>query len=212
HVTGVQTCALPIFLAHLGDAGFVLHGDAPLLIHLDVGIGVGAGVGAEHEGVALHTGGGVDGALVDLHQAPVGGAAAVLGDGLGHDLGPGVGSHVDHLGPGVLVLALAGEGDGQHVGPGAPAHHVHRRVLHGDLGADVGVDPFHGGVLVGHRPLGHQVVDVVGPVLDGGVPDARPLQGHQLHHGAVEGVGGVDGRRAAFHVVHERPLVGDDEG
>src|SRR5690606_26890814 len=69
-----------------------------------------------------------------------------------------------------------------------------------------------GGALVGHRPLGHQVVDVLRPVLDGGVADAAVLESDQLNHRAVQRVGGVDGRRAAFDVVDEGTLVGDDQG
>src|SRR5690606_565088 len=199
-----------LLLAYLGDAGLVLDGDV-VLVDLHVRVGVGARGGAEHQRVALDAAGAAHGALLDLHQAPVGGATAVLGDGLGHDLGPRVGGRVDHLAAGVLVLARAGEGDGQDVGTGAAAHHVDRRVFQRHLGADVAVHPLHGGALVGDGPLGHQIVDVLGPVLDGGVADAGVLQRHQFHHGAVQRVSGVDGRRAALHVVDEGPLVGDDQ-
>src|SRR5690606_6443426 len=115
------------------------------------------------------------GALLDLHQSAVGGPAAAPGHRLGDDGGGGVRRAVHHLGAGVLVLALSGEGDGQGLALGVLAHQVDRRVLHGDLGADVAVDPLHGGALVGDGTLGDQVVDVVRPVLDGRVAAAGVL-------------------------------------
>jgi hypothetical protein len=82
---------------------------------------------------------------------------------------------VDHLGAGVLVLALAREGDGEGLALGVLAHQVDGRVLHGHLGADVAVDPLHGRALVCHGALGDQVVDVVRPVLDGRVAARAPF-------------------------------------
>ena len=61
-------------------------------------------------------------------------------------------------------------------------------------------------------PLGDQVVDVGGPVLDGRVGDARTLERHQLDDGRVQGVGRVHRGRAALDVVHLGALVGDDQG
>ena len=76
-----------------------------------------------------------------------------------------------------------------------------RAVLGADLGvarqaAGVRVDPLHGRVGVGVGSLGDQVVDVVGPVLDGGVADLGARQGHDLDHRGMERVGGVDRRGA----------------
>ena len=76
---------------------------------------------------------------------------------------------MDDLAAGILVLTLAGECDREDFAASSPAHHVDRRILHGQLAAQVPVDPLHGGVFVGHRPLGDQIVDVVSPVLDGGI-------------------------------------------
>ena len=78
--------------------------------------------------------------------------------------------------------------------------------------AEVAVDPLHGGLLVGHGALGDQVVDVVGPVLDGGVTHPRARLADDFHHRAVQRLAGVRRRRAAFHVVHLGALVDDDQG
>src|SRR5690606_40816718 len=144
-----------------------------VLADVVVGVGVGAADRVDEQRVALDRGLGAVGALLDLDQAAVGGAAAAAGHRLGDDGGRGVRGAVHHLGAGVLVLALAGEGDGQRLALGVLAHQVDRGVLHGHLGADVAVDPLHGGALVGDGALGDQVVDVVRPVLDGRVAAAR---------------------------------------
>src|SRR5207248_10983554 len=93
---------------------------------------------------------------------------------------------------------------------GALAHQPHGRVLHGDLGAEVAIEPFHRGVVVGYGPLGDQVVDVVRPVLDGGVAAPPPRLDDDLDDRRVQGVARVDGSRAALDVVDPRVLVDDD--
>jgi hypothetical protein len=88
---------------------------------------------------------------------------------------------------------------------------VDRGVLHGELRAEVAVHPLDERVLVRDGALGDEVVDVVRPVLDRGVADARALQRHELDDGAVERVAGVRRGGAALDVVHGRSLVRDDE-
>ena len=93
----------------------------------------------------------------------------------------------------------------------ARLHQVDRGVLHRQLGAQVAVDPLHGGVAVGDGALGHQVVDVVRPVLDGRVAAARARLDDDLDHRRVQRVGRVGRRRAALDVVHVGALVDDDQ-
>ena len=116
-----------------------------------------------------------------------------------------------HLGAGVLMLAGRGEGDRQNLAAGTRLHHVDGRILHRQPAAEIAVDPFHQGVFVGHRPLGHQVVDVVGPVLDRGVAAAGMLLDHDFDHGRVQAFGRVHRGGAAFDVVHFGPFVHDDQ-
>src|SRR5699024_6323292 len=95
---------------------------------------------------------------------------------------------------------------------GVLAHQVDRRVLHRHLGADVAVDPLHGRALLAGGALGDQVVHVVRPVLDGRVAAPATLLDHDLHHGRVQRVGGVDRRGATLDVMHVGILVDDDQG
>ena len=86
-----------------------------------------------------------------------------------------MGGHVHHLGAGVLLLAGACETDGQRLATGVLIHEEAGRVLHGDRGTHVAVDPFHGAALIDHRTLGDQVENVGRPVLDGRVAYASIL-------------------------------------
>jgi hypothetical protein len=63
---------------------------------------------------------------------------------------------------------------------------------HRDLRAEVAVDPLHGGVALGHGPLGDQVVDVRRPVLNGRVATPTALGDVDLDDCRMQGVGGVD--------------------
>src|SRR5438552_14639391 len=141
---------------------------------------------------------------LDTNQTPIAGPAAVLRDGLRGDDAGRVRRGVDRLPARVRVHPLAGERHGEHFAPRSLAQQVDGRVLHGDLRTDVAVDPLHHGVLVGGRALGHEVVDVGGPVLDRGVPDPRTLHRLDLDDGRVQGVARVDRGRATLDVVHVR--------
>src|SRR5690606_28617803 len=199
-----------LVLAHLRHGRLMTHLGV-VLLHLHVRVGVGAAVLVEDQGVAAHHAPGVLGAGLDPDQTAVAGAATTLGDRLGDDRRGGVRGDVDHLGPGVLVLALAREGDGEDLTVGARLHEPDRRVLHGEAAAEVAVDPLHAGVAVGDGTLAHQVEDVVRPVLDGRVPAAAVLLDDDLDHRGVEGVRGVHRSGTALDVVHVGALVHDDQ-
>ena len=118
---------------------------------------------------------------------------------------------MDDLAARVLVLALAGERDREDLAARALAEQLDRRVLHRQLRAEVAVDPLHHGVLVGDRTLGHEVVDVVGPVLDRRVAAAAALLDDDLDDRRVQRVARVDRRRAALDVVDLGALLDDDQ-
>src|SRR5690625_6960772 len=96
-----------------------------------------------------------------LDQAAVGAASPAARDRLGDDRAAGVGRHVDHLGSGVLLLALAGECHRERLAASVLAHQPDGRVLHGDLGAAVAVDPSHGAAPLATGALGDLVLHVV---------------------------------------------------
>src|SRR5436190_5111371 len=199
-----------LLLADLRDRGLVADIDV-VLADADRRVRVRARVGIEQQRVAHDLGLRAVGALGDLEQAAVRAAPAVLGDRLGEDVRGRVRGGVDDLAAGVLVLAVAGERDRQDLAVGALAHQVDARVLHRELRTEVAVDPLDRRVGVGPRALGHEVEDVVGPVLDRRVADPRARLGEQLDDRGVEAVARVRRRRAALDVVHVGALVGDDD-
>ena len=179
---------------------------------LHVRVGIRDRLVVEDERIALDVRLATIGVVLDPHEAAIAGAATVLGDRLGDDLGGGLRGGVDHLRAGVLMLIGTGVGDRQHLARGLRAGQNDRRVLHRELRADVAVDPLHMALGFDVGPLGDQVEDIVGPVLDGGVGDASRRLHHDLHNRGVQRIRGVGRGRAALDVVHLRTLVGDDQG
>jgi len=143
----VQTPALQVeqlLFGDLGDAGLVLDPHV-VLGHIHGGIGVAAGLMSDEQGVALHVGLAAVGPADNLDQAAVAGTPVVLADGFRDDPAGGICRGVDHLGAGVLVLAMAGEGDRQYLAVRSFPLKDDGRILHGELGADVAVHPLHHG-------------------------------------------------------------------
>ncbi|CAB4560903.1 unannotated protein [freshwater metagenome] len=93
---------------------------------------------------------------------------------------------MNHLGTGILVLPLAGESNRQSLTTSTLASKDYRWILHGHLGTDVAIDPLHGCTFVCDSTLGNQVVNVVGPVLDGGVANASILLHDDLNYRRVQ--------------------------
>ena len=190
-----------LVVADLGDRGLVTHGHV-VLADVDVRVGVAAADRVDEQRVALHRRARAVCSLEHLHESPVRRAPTASCHRLGDDRRGGVRRRVHHLGAGVLVLALAGEGDRERLALGVLAEQVAGGVLHGDLGADVAVDPLHPAARLHRGALGHQVVDVVRPVLDRRVADVGVLLHDDLDDRGVQRVGRVDRRRAALDVVH----------
>src|SRR6478735_1423170 len=197
-------------LGNLGHARLVLRG-VLVAAHGDGRISVGAAVRVDQQRVALGVVLATLEVLRDVDLAAVRGAALADGDGLRHDERRGLVGGVDHLGAGVLVLAVVGERDGDNLAAGLAALQDDAWVLHGEAAADVAVDPLDLGVLVGDGALGHEIEHVVGPVLDGDVLDLRALERDEFDHGAVQRRGGELRGGAALHVNDLGTFVGDDE-
>src|SRR5699024_3186448 len=149
---------------------------------------------------------------VYLNQATVGGTTTSAGNRLRDDVRRGVWSQVLHLRTGVLELAFASKRYGENFALSVRTHHPYRWVLHGDLGADVAIDPSHGAALFYLGALAHHVVDVVGPVLNGGGAAASTLLHDDLNDCRVQGVRLVNRCSTALYVVHVGILINNDQG
>ncbi len=118
---------------------------------------------------------------------------------------------MDHFGSSVLVLSFTGEGDRESFATGAGFHQVDGRVLHGEFRSEVAVDPFHQSIAVDHCPFGDEVVNVVGPVLDRGVPAASTSFDHDFDHCRMQAFAGIGWSSAAFDVMHAGAFVDDNQ-
>ena len=118
--------------------------------------------------------------FVDLYESTVGGATAAARDGFGDNIGGCVRRHVYHFCAGVLELAFTSKGNGKHFAFGVGTSHPYGGVFHGDFGANISINPFHGGTFFALGAFGNQVVDVVRPVLDSGVPAPTALFDNDL--------------------------------
>ena len=65
---------------------------------------------------------------------------------------------------------------------------------------------------VDFRPLGHEVDDVVRPVLHCRVPALAAFLDDDLHHGGMQRILGIGRCGAAFNIMHIRSLIDDDQG
>ena len=116
-----------------------------------------------------------------------------------------------YLRAGILMHAIGGEGYREDITARARFHQEYRRVLHGDFRAEVAIDPLHGGIAIRGSTLGHQIIDVLRPVLDGRVAHARALHDFDLYHRAVQAIAGICWRCAALNIVDIRTRSGNNQ-
>ena len=95
---------------------------------------------------------------------------------------------------------------------GAGAHQIAGGVFHRHFGTQVAIHPFHGAIFFHAGALGNQIVNVVRPVLDGGIADAGAFAHHDFNHAAVERSLAVLRGGAALHIMNLGAFIGDDEG
>ena len=118
---------------------------------------------------------------------------------------------MNHLRTGILILALACEAERHGAGLRIRLGENAGRILHGCLGTNVAIDPFHGAAFTHVGTLRHQIVNVVRPVLHGGVTHAGVLFDDDLDDGGVQRVLGPDRGGASLDIVHVGAFVGDDQ-
>ena len=73
------------------------------------------------------------------------------------------------------------------------------------------INPLDLGPFVGEAALGHQIIDVRTPILDGDVLDFCAGHGDKFDDGAVQGRSLKLWRCATFHIHDLAAFVGDDE-
>src|SRR5690606_32919748 len=141
------------------------------------------------------------------NQTSVAGNAALFGDGLRGNERTRVVRRVDDFSAGILLLTFGRKSDRKNLSMRALFHQIDCGVLHRSLGPQIAVDPFYRSVSHGLCALGYQIVDVVGPVLDGRVPYPSAFEGHDFDNCGVQTIGRVDRRGTALDVVYEAALL-----
>ena len=118
---------------------------------------------------------------------------------------------MQHLRSGILMLTGSGKSHRKHFPMCARFHQITGWIFHRHLGSKIGIHPLMGGICIHLGPLGHQVIYIGGPILDGAIARTRPFLYDDFDHAAVEGVGGVLGCRAAFHIMNLSAFIYNNE-
>src|SRR5690606_30743905 len=198
-----------LVVADLRGGSLVLDGRAGVL-PLEAGEGDGAAQPAAQQLSARSDATCACSAGGRLHQAARGVLAAAGADALADDLALGAFADVDHLGPGVGLLAVVGECDRVEFAARVVAQKHARGVLPGNRRAGLDLGPYHlAARAAAFGALGDEVVDAPAallvarvPVLHRGVLDLGVVQRHQLHHRRVQLVLVAHGCGAALEVGH----------
>ena len=97
-------------------------------------------------------------------------------------------SIVDHFSTCILVLPRICKGDRKHSPTRAFSIQINRRVFHGRFSPKVSIDPFNCRIFGRFGPFGYQVIDIVGPVLDGRITHISAIQGKNFDNGCVQAI------------------------
>ena len=91
------------------------------------------------------------------------------------------------------------------------AHKEACRILHGDGGTHIAINPFHGSALFNHGTLSHQVKDVRRPVLNRRVANASTPLDEDLNDTGVQGILVINRSGTTLDIVDVRAFVRNDK-
>ena len=149
--------------------------------------------------------------FVDLTESSVCGSAMSLRYRFRDNRRSRVWSRMDNLTTGILMLAVTRICDRENFSVSTLSDQIAGRVFHRQLRAQISVQPLHVCAFVYQSPLGHEVVHVVGPILDGCVAKASIFLHNNFYNTRMERFSRVNGRRTAFDVVSAGSFIADDE-
>ena len=174
--------------------------------------GVGTGLVIQHQRLTGYGGFALRRTVLHDHGASEGTDTAILGNGLGINIGSGLRCIVDHLGTGIQILSGTRKGDtGEFRSGSLTVQHTHG-IQVGYMGSEGTGYPFDGTALFHQRPLGIQIVHILGPVLDSGVTQLCILPDEQFHAASMKVRHIVLRRRTALDKVQVSALIHNDQG
>src|SRR5262249_39725408 len=209
-ILGTQTTLSAIeqlILADLRSRRFVL--DAGRWVaYLDVGNGMGAAALADQQRVTLRVVARALRAGLHPYQATVSVLPAAGGNPFGDDRRPGVLADMDHLGPGIGLLAVVGDRHRIELADRMVALEHAARVFPGDRRASLDLGPRDlGSCAAAGAAFGHEIVDAAAtfgiariPVLHGRIFDLGVFVRDQLDDSGVKLVFVALRRGTAFEV------------
>ena len=147
------------------------HGNV-VFSHIHMWVGVGAAELIDKQCIAYRRVGRSFGTLDDFDETTVCGTSTAAGNRLRHDGGTGVPVQDESSLRRYPDTGPCLRNQATWCWPSHTARRECRRILHGCLGPNVAIDPFHGAAFTHVGTLRHQIVNVVRPVLHGGVTHA----------------------------------------
>ena len=174
--------------------------------------GIGAGLVVQHQGLAGYGGFTLCRTVLHHYGASEGTDSAILGDRLRVDIRSGLRCIVNHFRTGIQILSGSGESNtGKFRSRSLTVQHAHWIEI-GYVGSEGTGYPFYGTAFFHQRPLGIQIVHVLGPVLDGGVTQFCIFPHEQLHTAGMEVRHVVLRGGTAFDKMQVCTLVHNDQG
>ncbi len=118
---------------------------------------------------------------------------------------------MNHFRAGVELLPLACDRDREHVALRSLPHEEAGRILHRHPTPQIAVYPLHPPMCFYPRPFGHEVVDVLVPILHRRIPHRRAFADDDFHDRRVERSTTIDWRTTALHIMDFGSWFRDDQ-
>ena len=148
--------------------------------------GIGTGLVIQHQGLTGYGGFTLCRTVLHYHGASERTDPAILGDRLRVDIRSGLRRIVNHFRTGIQILSGSGESNtGKFRSRSLTVQHAHWIEI-GYVGSEGTGYPFYGTAFFHQRPLGVQIVHILGPVLNGGVTQFCIFPHEQLHTAGME--------------------------
>ena len=118
---------------------------------------------------------------------------------------------MNHLSPCILVLIGIGEGNRKHSSTRSRSVQIDRRIFHSRFRTKVPINPLNCRIFHSPRPLGHEVVDIIRPVLNSGVAHIGTIEGKNFDNCSMQAIAGISRSSTSFNIMDTCSLVNDNQ-
>ena len=120
-------------------------------------------------------------------------------------------SIVNHLSPCILVLIGIGKGNRQHCSARSRSVQIDRRIFHSCFRTEVPINPLNRRIFHSPRPLGHEVVDIIRPVLNSCVAHVGTIKGKNFNNSRMETITRVCRSCTPFYIMNTCSFVNNNQ-